>query len=666
MLGNKQRRLHHILTLLLFVAFGLQQPAAASTPDPAQLTQNQRTFLDAYEATKANDRPLIAKYQAELKDYPLYPYLVYLDYKYHIKDTPPALIQGFIDTHPNSPLPFFLKRKWLYYLGKTHQWSLYLKQYEPGEYSSTTLKCYDLRAQMQVQHTEKTDRQMQALWQSELNLPGTCKPVKKYLRKHKLITGSMVWTKAQLAMKKGKLKTAKNIGRDLSAQERKALNYWIDTFRHPKNVTRDMPSYVSPVIRKAIFKQGIQRLSYSEPELALKTLKQRAEQYGLNRQEESHLQSRVSLRFAYQYHPKASEYLAQIDRAGKDERTLEWELQVTIRESNWVNYLDLYALLPPEEQSESRWLYWKARALAELNQQEDARPIFQTLAKQRSFYGFLSADRLQQPYQFNPTPSQKKDLAKMVKKYPQLEVMQELIAIQWKLSLKREWYNLLKNIDQNDFEAIANFMADWDQHNLAIQTISRVKKWDDLSLRFPTPYREPVMQAANKNTIDPAWVYGVMRRESAFSPTISSPVGAVGLMQLMPKTARYIGRKIGLKKRQYTRLTIPESNIELGSAYLSYLSDKYNGSRVLATAAYNAGPTRVDQWIPQDKVLSADQWIETIPFSETRAYVKAVLEYTTIFKSMLNKKYDRLENFMHPIGHHKTLSQTDGRNAPNS
>jgi soluble lytic murein transglycosylase len=137
-------------------------------------------------------------------------------------------------------------------------------------------------------------------------------------------------------------------------------------------------------------------------------------------------------------------------------------------------------------------------------------------------------------------------------------------------------------------------------------------------------------------------------------------------MQLMPKTARYIGRKIGLKKRQYTRLTIPESNIELGSAYLSYLSDKYNGSRVLATAAYNAGPTRVDQWIPQDKVLSADQWIETIPFSETRAYVKAVLEYTTIFKSMLNKKYDRLENFMHPIGHHKTLSQTDGRNAPNS
>jgi soluble lytic murein transglycosylase len=400
--------------------------------------------------------------------------------------------------------------------------------------------------------------------------------------------------------------------------------------------------------------------------LALKTLKQRAEQYGLNRQEESHLQSRVSLRFAYQYHPKASEYLAQIDRAGKDERTLEWELQVTIRESNWVNYLDLYALLPPEEQSESRWLYWKARALAELNQQEDARPIFQTLAKQRSFYGFLSADRLQQPYQFNPTPSQKKDLAKMVKKYPQLEVMQELIAIQWKLSLKREWYNLLKNIDQNDFEAIANFMADWDQHNLAIQTISRVKKWDDLSLRFPTPYREPVMQAANKNTIDPAWVYGVMRRESAFSPTISSPVGAVGLMQLMPKTARYIGRKIGLKKRQYTRLTIPESNIELGSAYLSYLSDKYNGSRVLATAAYNAGPTRVDQWIPQDKVLSADQWIETIPFSETRAYVKAVLEDTTIFKSMLNKKYDRLENFMHPIGHHKTLSQTDGRNAPNS
>ncbi|RUM92135.1 MAG: lytic murein transglycosylase [Thiomicrospira sp.] len=651
------RTLKFLLLLFISLSVTFQQVHASSRSE--NLSENQKKFLDAYEAIKANDRPLISKYKSQLKNYPLYPYLVYLDYKYHFKDTPNPVIESFINNTPNSPLPFFLKAKWLHHLAGTYQWDEYLKHYQEGEYRAVSLKCYFIQASIARNRTDQIRNKAQTLWKTHITLPKDCRPVKRFLRKEKLITGSMVWSKLQLAMTKGKIKHAKKIGRDLSKMGRRALHFWIDTYKNPKKVTRAIPAYISPVIRQAIFKQGIQRLAYTEPELALKTLEKRAEQYGLNTQELASLQSQISLRFAYQYHPKASEYLAQIDRASKNEKTLDWELQVTIRESNWVNYLDLYALLPEKQQNETRWRYWKARALSELNQNKKALPIFKALAQKRNFYGFMSADRLKQPYQFNPTPSQKKSFTKMVEKYPQLKVMQELIAINWKLSLKREWYHLLDHIDEDDFEAIANFMSDWNQHNLAIQTISKVKKWDDLSLRFPTPYKQPVLQAANKNTIDPAWVYGVIRRESAFSPNISSAVGAVGLMQLMPKTARYIGRKMGFNKRQYTRLTSPESNIKLGSAYLSYLHKKYNGSRVLATAAYNAGPHRVDQWIPEDTVMAADQWIETIPFSETRAYVKAVLEYTTIFKSMLNKKYDRLENFMHPIGLPKTLSAHD-------
>ncbi|MGC9387316.1 MAG: transglycosylase SLT domain-containing protein, partial [Hydrogenovibrio sp.] len=630
------------------------------------LTDNQKKFLQAYKAVKANDRPLIAKYQAELKDYSLAPYIRYLDYSYHLKDIPPAQIEQFIHRHPSSPLPRFLKRKWLKHLGRNKDWTSYLKHYQPGEYSNKDLTCYYYRAQIQQTPKQFQPQPLQTLWQENATLPNACSPLESYLRKHQLITGSMVWAKASEAMRKGHTKTARRIGRDLSKQDQKALNYWIDVYRHPNKVTNTVPAYVSPVIRKSIFKQGIQRLAYSDPEKALETLKSRGQQYGLSAEEEGRLQSRVSLRFAYQYHPKASEYLAEIDRAAKDERTLEWEMQLAIRESEWVNYLDIYRILPSEQQQESRWRYWQARALSELKHNQAANPIFKDLAQERSFYGFLSADRLNLPYQFNPSPSDTQDIATLMQKYPQLEVMQELIAIDWKISLNREWYHLLKQLDRDDFEAIAVFMAEREQHNLAIQTVSRVQKWDDLSLRFPTPYKEPIMQAADKNTLDPAWVYGVIRRESAFSPDISSPVGAIGLMQVMPKTARYIGRKIGLNKRQYTRLTIPESNIELGSAYLGYLSEKYNGNRVLATAAYNAGPSRVDKWIPDRTQIAADQWIDTIPFSETRAYVKAVMEYTTIFKSMLNKKYDRLENFMHPIGHHKTLSQTETRNTSSS
>lgn len=635
-----------ILTLLLLAMTSYSLAAV----DRSQLTTNQQTFLKAYEAIKANDRPLIAKYKQQLVDYSLYHYLPYLDYMFHLEETPAPLIENYLATTKQSPLPFFLKRKWLYHLGKTQQWSLFLKHYPESNIHSTSLSCYAIRATIAQQASDSVLTQAKQLWVKSLVIPSACKPVDRYLRQQKALTGSMVWHKIQLAMQKGKTRIAKKVGRDLSKIEQKALAYWLKVYQTPELVTRAMPAGISPVIRQQIFKQGILRYAYRHPQKALSLLGKRAAQYGLNNEEVGAITKTIGLRLAYRYDPSAGETLAQIDQASKDNKTLEWELQLTIRNSDWLRYMDLYDRMPSNDQNKKRWQYWLARSLSKLNRASEAKSIYQRLAQQRNFYGFLAADRLKQPYRFNPEPSESQSKASLQEKYPQLRIIEELLAIDWKISLKREWYHLLEHTNANDFEAIANLMSDWNQHHLAIQTISKVKKWDDLSLRFPTPYKEPVMQAANKNTIDPAWVYGVMRRESAFADNISSSAGAIGLMQLMPTTARYIGKKIGLPKWRYNRLTHAQDNIQLGSAYLSYLHQKYNGSRILATAAYNAGPRRVDQWIPKHQTMAADQWIDTIPFSETRAYVKAVLEYTTIFKSILNKKYDRLENFMHPIG----------------
>ena len=639
--------LYFVITMVLLA---IAHPSMSAV-DRTQLTPNQQTFLKAYEAIKANDRPLIAQYKQQLKHYTLYHYLTYLDYMYHLEETPTPLIETFLANTPQSPIPFRLKRKWLYHLGKTEQWSLFLKHYSSTQMTSTNLQCYALRARISENTTDQTLSKAQQLWISSLTLPKACQPIDRYLRQHKALSGSMVWQKIRSAMLKGKPSLAKKIARDLSKSEQKSLAYWIKVYHSPNLVSRAMPAGISPVIRQEIFKQGILRYAYTAPQEALKLLSQRANQYGLNNEEVGGITQKIGLRLAYRYDPSATDTLAQIDQAIKNDRTIEWELQLTIRNSDWLRYLDLFERLPSDYQQKKRWQYWHARSLGALNRTQDAQPIYQRLAKQRNFYGFLAADILKQPYRFNPKPSQTQSKVSLQQKYPQLQVIEELLAIDWKISLKREWYHLLQHLDKDDFEAIANLMSGWNQHNLAIQTISKVKKWDDLVLRFPTPYKQPVMQAATQNTIDPAWVYGVMRRESAFSANISSSAGAIGLMQLMPNTARYIGKKIGFNKWRTHQLTQPKENIQLGSAYLSYLHQKYDGSRVLATAAYNAGPKRVDQWIPKHQTMAADQWIDTIPFSETRAYVKAVLEYTTIFKSILNKKYDRLENFMHPIGH---------------
>lgn len=347
----------HIFSLIYLLTLAVSTSVYAK---PANLTENQKTFLNAYDAIKGNDRPLIAQYKKQLKDYPLYPYLLYLDYKYHFDDTPPQLIENFIAKTPNGPLPGLLKNKWLRHLGKTKQWDLYLKHYN-AKTRSSTLKCYFVRANIAKKQNKSVEKLAQSLWADHISLPKSCKPLDKYLRKKKLVTGSMVWKKVQLAMNKGKTKSAKRIARDLSRKDQKALDYWISVYKKPAKVDNKMPSTISPVVKKQIFKQGVKRLSYSKPELALKILKNKAEQYGLKEKQTRQLSRQISLRFAYKYHPMAKQYLAQLDKAAKDTKVLDWEMQVAIRESDWVHYLDLYNLLPAKQKNKNRWLYWRAR-----------------------------------------------------------------------------------------------------------------------------------------------------------------------------------------------------------------------------------------------------------------------------------------------------------------
>ncbi|MDG6778175.1 transglycosylase SLT domain-containing protein [Thiomicrorhabdus sp. zzn3] len=613
------------------------------------LTEPQQAFLDAYDAIKANDRPAIAKYKAQLQDYPLYPYVLYHDYRLHFDHTPTRRIVQFIKDNQNNYLGDRLYTHWLTHLGKTKQWQSYLKHYTPQE--SRDLQCYLARAQAQHNQLDAALKRAKTLWVSDRKLSKACRPLDALLRKHKQLTGSMIWQRIELAMKKNRLSLAKQLSKDLSRSERAMVEQWIKVYKEPQRVTDPLPKNMSPVVRKPVFIQGVKRLANREPELALNSLERFHAQYGLSNKQYNELKRSIALRSAYRYNPKASEYLQAVNGNGEaTEDSLRWQAQIALKDSNWSMLLDTIELMDKEQQNETQWQYWKARALAASGDETSAKRLYRKLAKQRNFYAFLAADILKSDYQFNPDPVQPIDSATLIKKYPQLQRMQELLAIDWLTSAKREWYSLLDQLDASELHAVSILTSQWEQHSMAITTAARAQKWNDLQVRFPTPHKTPVMQSAKKHNVDPAWVYGVIRRESAFSHTIRSSAGAIGLMQLMPQTAKYIGRKIGIRKPSRQMLTEPKSNIELGSAYLSYLYKKYDGNKVLATAAYNAGPKRVDSWIPDDRSLPADQWIDSIPFTETRSYVKAVLEYTTIFKSLLNKKYDRLKDVMPPIG----------------
>ncbi|MEA1990168.1 MAG: transglycosylase SLT domain-containing protein [Pseudomonadota bacterium] len=641
-----------ILCVVLFFSHSVQ-----AQTDKSLLSSQQKDFLAAYKAIKRNDRKAIAQYKKKLKNYPLIVYLNYHDYRMHLGATPSKQIKAFIKTNQDNYLGDKLYTKWLVHLAGQKKWTTFLNNYKPQK--SQSLQCYHIQALANRKQTTKAIKLAKPIWQNSTELTKACRPIDKLLRNQKKLTGGMVWTRIDLAMNKRKTKLAKKLSKDLSKKEKAMFDYWMKVYKKPSLVSATLPKTISSRIKKKIFTQGVRFLASKDPKLAHKSLNKFYKQYGLNKDQYAILKRKVALRTAYKYAPQAGGFLDEVNgSSAKTKDTLRWQAQVALKNSDWADLLETIELMPAETQKDKQWLYWKARALEATKQQKEANDLYNRLAKQRNYYAFLAADRLKKPYQFNPNPVKKRDTKYLVKKYPELERIQELMAVDWPLSAKREWYQLLNRVNKDELQAIAVLANQWDQHSQAIRSLAKARKWHDLGLRFPTPHKQPVMQNADKNKIDPAWIYGIMRRESAFSEDVKSPVGAVGLMQLMPKTAKYIGNKIGVKKVSYKDLIKANNNIELGSAYLSYLSGKYEGNKVLATASYNAGPNRVDRWIPKKGSLPADQWIDSIPFTETRAYVKAVLEYTTIFKSLLNKKYDRLEDVMPPIGG-KTFKKTD-------
>lgn len=642
-----------IFIFLLLSLITFQAQATKEETVPSQLTPMQQDFLRAYQAIKQNNRESIAYYKQKLQNYPLFPYLDFLDFIRHFETTPKQNILTFIHQNKNNHLSHRLKYKWLLWLGKQKQWQTFNQHYSAKEFNSKTLRCLNLQANYQLHknssiQTEDTIVAMQKFWLTGKPLSKTCRPIAKILLKKHRITGVMIWNNIILAMQKRQINYAKHLSHLLSKKERKIFQAWLKIDKNPKLLAKGLSKKIPLRIQRAIVYSSLKRLSRQDVKLAHQWLKKFQKTLPLTPKETRELSQYIALKFAYHLPEEAKDALYEVNQSNASQTTLRWQLQIALKYSDWPSVLDTYQLIDEHKQQTPKWQYWYAKALSKTGHPKQAKAIFKKLAKQRNFYGFLSADILDLPYHFNPAPKYQINYQPLIKKYAQLQRIPELLAIDWMLNANREWAYLLKHVNPNELQAINYLAHHWKQHNMAIIGAAKNKDWDNIEIRFPTPHKAPVMSSSTQNKIDPAWIYGIMRRESAFSREIRSPVGATGLMQLMPKTAKFIGRKIGVSRHIYQDLTSASSNIQLGSAYLSYLYQKYNNNQIIATAAYNAGPKRVDSWLPASP-LPADQWVDSIPFTETRKYVKAVSEYTIIFQSLLNKKYHHLSRYMLPV-----------------
>ena len=633
----------HLAWLLLLLVS--PQPASARIDAGDPLAGQRARFLEARAALKKADMRRFERLAGGLRDYPLYSYLDYARLRGRLGSADPQQVRAFLDTWADQPLAARLRRAWLRRLGRAGRWRDYLAFYTPQ--TSVTLQCYRLRAELALQPDRRLGVLERAvpLWMVGHSQPDACDPLFDALYASPLIDSARIWQRIRLAFAANRTTLAAWLGKRLSADDRRWVRRWRTAARQPvKALRQDWTHEDTPLVRE-ILVHGLKRLARHKPEQAWKHWRRLAPSHRFSAAQRGDVLRSLALAAARRNLPRAGEWLALVPEDAVDQQVRTWRVRAALLRHDWKDAARWLDALKPAEQRRHEWRYWRAVAHERLGEQAAATLLYTDLAAERNFYGFLAADRLREPYRMNDRRNEP-DSATLarVANLPGVVRARELQRAGLHTEARREWVRATAALDRAGLRAAALLAHRWGWHERAIATAAQARYWSDLRLRFPLAHRELVFDTARKETLDPALIYGIIRQESAFMTDARSAAGALGLMQLMPATGRQTARALRLRYPGSRILLQSDHNVRIGSAYLRKLLDRFGGSPVLATAAYNAGPHRVQRWLPAGEDQAAALWLNRIPFRETREYVRRVLAFATVFEWRLQRPLTRLSD----------------------
>jgi soluble lytic murein transglycosylase len=343
-------------------------------------------------------------------------------------------------------------------------------------------------------------------------------------------------------------------------------------------------------------------------------------------------------------HPARIAVLDRVPKEAVDDAVEKYRIREGLKTGAWAQLARWTESKPVGETNELRWRYWHARSLEQIGRGADAALIFEELARLRDYYGFLSADRLGLDYEMNHHPVAPTGIEIAgIETRPGIVRARELLSVDLPYLARREWQHEIGDLSKRELEVAAYVVHQWGWYDQAILALGKAESYDDLDIRFPLRHEQLVRDYAKKRALQPAVLYSIIRTESAFMVDARSPAGALGLMQVMPATGRETAQRIGTRLASAQGLLEPAKNIMIGSAYLQQVLARFQGSFSMAAAAYNAGPHRVKSWLPKSGCLPADIWVDTIPFTETRRYVRRASFYATVYQWRLQENIARLQ-----------------------
>jgi soluble lytic murein transglycosylase len=597
-------------------------------------------FLAAEEAFRTHDIKALEFYAPALKDHLLADYPRYWLLQLTLKDTDPAQVGDFLSRYPDSPLAERLRIDWLKLLGQNEEWESFAAQFPKLKQEDTALTCYELQRRV-AQGDKEAVKLARPLWFAGRSQPESCDPLFAQLLGENLLSSDDVWSRIRLAAIAG------NVGVLSAANSYLPANEMIDMKAFDK--ARRAPS--AYLAKKALsFKTRAAReiVIFSVLQIARKDHGQAAVHWSamsprFPENDQKDVWGQIGFHAAWAQDSAALSWFKKAGDGPLNDSQLSWKARAALRAQSWPDVLDAIEHMSSGEQQLATWRYWKARALKQQGKTNEARDLFLPLSEEFGFYGQLASEEIGTVIN-NPKEPWKPSA-------DELKAMEESMGVKRALYLNRlglwqdgvkEWNVAMRGLDDKQLLAaseIAN-RAGW--FDRAIYSAEKTQTLHDFNLRYPTPFRNELSAGAKQNQLDEAWVYGIVRQESRFYSEAKSRVGAMGLMQLMPATARWIAQKLGISDFHTRDATTVDTNTAFGTYYLRHVLDDL-GHPVLATAGYNGGPSRAARW-RDVKPLEGAIYIESIPLSETRDYVKKVMSNATTYAGILGLKWQSLKD----------------------
>ena len=624
----------------VFLIFAFLQSLSSIALAAAQSAQDSLSSArDNYEAAmQAVNKGRWTEYEQLRPGLEEYPLAIYLDY-YQLTRQPgevrPAEALRFIDHSAGSPLPNRFTISYLKSAGRDQRWQDFLKV-KPDEPASTELKCYYFRARLAAGDTDIAWEGAGRLWDSGESRPKACDPLFAAWIKSGGLTDDIVWARQLKAFDARQRSLMTYVAKKASPELAPWADKLLAVYQQPEKIRRqDLPA--SSPYSADIVSHGLALLARYNPPAALEYWLAYQQELTFNPQQVQQVEYAIALRGLFAEEASLAPWLqGALARLG-DDKLVELRLRWLLAEQDWPGLAQILPLLSQEKRDSDAWRYWQAVVLEQEGDTEAAGALFDEVAGERSWHGFLAADRLGKNYSFNhETPVLDSARASDLAQLPVVKRVGELNFHESYSQAHSEWYYLLRDSeDPARKKELAQLASQQGWYRMAIDAASQAKYWDALDLRFPTPYQEAFKRNASSQKVPSTELMAIARRESAFYPWAQSPVGARGLMQLMPATGKEVASSLG-KRQASSDLFDVEHNVLLGSAYYRQLLDRFGGNRIFALTAYNAGPHRVKRWRGKSGArLPVDVWVETIPYKETRNYVQAVMFYNVVFQYLL-------------------------------